>query len=231
MVKANFKFKKKPKKILTQEDLNHRFKGMLIIGIIGILFGGAGYLYSHRIITRNNNLLTYQENQIASLQNHIDVTQAALNKKQKQATQAITGLSYVRQNQDDQTSTDFLKMACTWSSAKQYSDLRQKLMKQYKISPKSKYMTDFMPKLGSSDAEDAKMFNEDHINLQYVDQKSFITNISDNTYSYFTVVDLEAKDKKGAVSDGQIALTYQVDGHQQMKNIDAVEVGYNDDDN
>lgn len=212
---------KKTKKILV---------GIGLTGLVCLLFGG---MYAKHKIDSNEAAIAAQAQQIAGLKNKIAVKKAANNRKIEKATQQMTGLNYVRKDKDDALMGKFLEKACTWENADQYRQIRQEIMDEYGLSPKSSFMTVFMPKLtqdgvkiGSNGSNGSNEISRNGENMKYNDMTSYVTDISGNDYSYLTIATVESHDKKGAVADGTIVLRYTINGNNKITKLNASAVGY-----
>lgn len=196
---------------------------------VGLLVGIGCTFYSHLLNTGTQEALTAETQKINGLQNKIDVQKAANSRKVKKAEQAITGLDYVRKDKDDATIDGFLNTSCTWNNAKQYRQMRDELIHKYGLSKNSTFMKTFVPSLaqiGMKPGDDGtNKVDYDGLDMKYEDKTSYVTGIGGSDYSYFAIVHVLTKNKKGSIARGIAIFRYTIDSNQKIKKLDAAMVG------
>lgn len=168
-------------------------------------------------------VLASQQSEIATL------TQQKQEASDKRASEVNTvtknsfGLDTSRVATDDRLASQIIKTATTWSDSESYTNARNTLRDEYKIAEDSYLLTTFMPK--SEDmplGQDGKMINNIDaygLNMTYVNMHSYVVNIDNGVYSYFTVVDVLSKDAQGHTGEGNIIFTYDVDANGTVSNM------------
>lgn len=168
-------------------------------------------------------VLASQQSEIATL------TQQKQDASDKRASEVNTvtknsfGLDTSRVATDDRLVSQIIKTATTWSDSKSYTNARNTLRDDYKISEDSYLLTTFMPKSESMPlGQGGKMINNIDsygLNMTYVKMHSYVVGIDNGVYSYFTVVDVLSKDVQGHSGEGNIIFTYDVDANGTVSNM------------
>lgn len=167
--------------------------------------------------------LASQQSEIATL------TQQKQEASDKRASEVNTvtknsfGLDTSRVATDDRLASQIIKTATTWSDSESYTNARNTLRDDYKISEDSYLLTTFMPKSENMPlGQDGKMINNIDaygLNMTYVNMHSYVVGIDNGVYSYFTVVDVLSKDAQGHTGEGHIIFTYDVDANGTVSNM------------
>lgn len=167
--------------------------------------------------------LASQQSEIATL------TQQKQEASDKRASEVNTvtknsfGLDTSRVATDDRLASQIIKTATTWSDSESYDKARNTLRDDYKISEDSYLLTTFMPKSENMPlGQGGKMINTIDaygLNVTYVNMHSYVVNIDNGVYSYFTVVDVLSKDAQGHTGEGNIIFTYDVDANGTVSNM------------
>lgn len=133
------------------------------------------------------------------------------------------GLDISRVATDDRLVSQIIKTATTWSDSESYTNARNTLRDDYKISEDSYLLTTFMPKSENMPlGQGGKMINNIDaygLNVTYVNMHSYVVGIDNGVYSYFTVVDVLSKDAQGHTGEGHIIFTYDVDANGTVSNM------------
>lgn len=167
---------------------------------------------------------------LASQQSEIvTLTQQKQEASDKRASEVNTvtktsfGLDTSRVATDDRLASQIIKTATTWSDSESYTNARNTLRDEYKIAEDSYLLTTFMPKSESMPlGQGGKMINTIDaygLNMTYVNMHSYVVNIDNGVYSYFTVVDVLSKDAQGHTGEGHIIFTYDVDANGAVSNM------------
>lgn len=167
--------------------------------------------------------LASQQSEIATL------TQQKQEASDKRASEVNTvtknsfGLDTSRVATDDRLASQIIKTATTWSDSESYDKARNTLRDEYKIAEDSYLLTTFMPKSESMPlGQGGKMINTIDaygLNMTYVNMHSYVVDIDNGVYSYFTVVDVLSKDAQGHTGEGNIIFTYDVDANGTVSNM------------
>ena len=168
-------------------------------------------------------VLASQQSEIATL------TQQKQEASDKRASEVNTvtknsfGLDTSRVATDDRLVSQIIKTATTWSDSESYTNARNTLRDEYKIAEDSYLLTTFMPKSENMPlGQGGKMINNIDaygLNMTYVNMHSYVVNIDNGVYSYFTVVDVLSKDVQGHSGEGNIIFTYDVDANGTVSNM------------
>lgn len=168
-------------------------------------------------------VLASQQSEIATL------TQQKQEASDKRASEVNTvtknsfGLDISRVATDDRLVSQIIKTATTWSDSESYTNARNTLRDDYKISEDSYLLTTFMPKSENMPlGQGGKMLNNIDaygLNMTYVNMHSYVVGIDNGVYSYFTVVDVLSKDAQGHTGEGTIIFTYDVDANGTVSNM------------
>lgn len=172
---------------------------------------------------QRSSALASQQSEIATL------TQQKQEASDKRASEVNTvtknsfGLDISRVATDDRLASQIIKTATTWSDSESYDKARNTLRDEYKIAEDSYLLTTFMPKSESMPlGQGGKMINTIDaygLNMTYVNMHSYVVNIDNGVYSYFTVVDVLSKDAQGHTGEGNIIFTYDVDANGAVSNM------------
>ena len=167
--------------------------------------------------------LSSQQSEIATL------TQQKQEASDKRASEVNTvtknsfGLDISRVATDDRLVSQIIKTATTWSDSESYTNARNTLRDEYKIAEDGYLLTTFMPKSENMPlGQGGKMINNIDaygLNMTYVNMHSYVVNIDNGVYSYFTVVDVLSKDAQGHTGEGNIIFTYDVDANGTVSNM------------
>lgn len=172
---------------------------------------------------QRSSALASQQSEIATL------TQQKQEASDKRASDVNTvtknsfGLDTSRVATDDRLASQIIKTATTWSDSESYTNARNTLRDDYKISEDSYLLTTFMPESESMPlGQNGKMINNIDaygLNMTYVNMHSYVVGIDNGVYSYFTVVDVLSKDAQGHTGEGNIIFTYDVDANGAVSNM------------
>lgn len=167
--------------------------------------------------------LASQQTEIATL------TQQKQEVSDKRASEVNTvtknsfGLDISRVATDDRLASQIIKTATTWSDSESYTNARNTLRDDYKISEDSQMLTTFMPEVQDMAlGQGGKKINTIDaygLNMTYVNMHSYVVGIDNGVYSYFTVVDVLSKDAQGHTGEGHIIFTYDVDANGAVSNM------------
>ena len=173
--------------------------------------------------TQRNAVLSAQQTEIATLEQQKKEASDKRTSEVNTVTKNSFGLDTSRVATDDRIVTEIIKTATTWSDADSYNTARTKLRDDYKFTDDSQMLSVFMPEVKDAPlGQDGKMINTINaygLNMTYVKMHSYVVNIDDGVYSYFTVVDVLSKDAQGHTGEGHIIFTYDVDANGAVSNM------------
>lgn len=185
------------------------------------------FLCSFLTISQLNALGTSideQESKISDLQNQITIKQASKEAVHTAVVTDSTGLDASRVAHDDNIAATFLKKCLTWSSYDEYMDVRKSLMDDYGLKPDSNFLKVFMPEVVNTTSPDGTNYNRIDVfglNLSYDAMTSYVTDISDDKYSYFSFVTVSSQSKTKYEGTTTAAFIYTIDKDGNITNIDA----------
>ena len=137
----------------------------------------------------------------------------------------ITGLDNTRKNKDDTVASKIFGYATTWSSSQTYMSQREHLLKQYDyLDENSQFLQEFFPPVDRvviRDTSGALISNplDNGLNMKFSYLLSYVMDIKDDTYSYFTQVYISSSGPAGGTSTGQFIATYDVNADGEFSNI------------
>lgn len=194
------------------------------------IISGALLLISIFIINiQVSSLTTAVDNQntrVSDLKNQITVQEASNEAKQNEIVSSSTGLDAARKVQDDKIASSFMDKCLTWSTYKEYTDIRNSLIKDYHLSKDSNFLKVFMPEVVNTKSDDGTDYNRIDVfgyNLSYDEMESYVTNISEDgdKYSYFTFVTVTSQSRNNYEGSAVGAFIYTIDGDGNITDIDA----------
>lgn len=178
-----------------------------------------------------NESLNEQQLKISSLENEIDVITRTQKKANEKALSDAVGVDTVRVDVDKKVISAFCKKVVSWSDYKSYCDLRNSLIKDYKIAGNSDFMTIFMPEypeyVTSNDGTKYSMVDTYNkltfkSSLSYSDSTIYNTAVSGGKYSYVVFVDWTSRDKDKNTSGSATSMfSMDVDSDGGISNVHA----------
>lgn len=187
--------------------------GVMLLGIITFVVTDM----------QRSSALASQQSEIATLTQQKQEASDKRTSEVNTVTKNSFGLDTSRVATDDRLASQIIKTATTWSDSESYDKARNTLRDEYKIAEDSYLLTTFMPKSESMPlGQDGKMINTIDaygLNMTYVNMHSYVVNIDNSVYSYFTVVDVLSKDAQGHTGEGHIIFTYDVDANGTVSNM------------
>lgn len=172
---------------------------------------------------QRSSALASQQSEIAALTQQKQEASDKRTSEVNTVTKNSFGLDSSRVATDDRLASQIIKTATTWSDSESYTNARNTLRDEYKISEDSYLLTTFMPKSENMPlGQGGKMINTIDayaLNMTYVNMHSYVVNIDNGVYSYFTVVDVLSKDAQGHSGEGNIIFTYDVDANGAVSNM------------
>lgn len=167
--------------------------------------------------------LASQQSEIATLTQQKQEASDKRTSEVNTVTKNSFGLDTSRVATDDRLVSQIIKTATTWNDSESYTNARNTLRDEYKISEDSYLLTTFMPKSENMPlGQGGKMINNIDaygLNMTYVNMHSYVVGIDNGVYSYFTVVDVLSKDAQGHTGEGNIIFTYDVDANGTVSNM------------
>lgn len=200
--------------------MDKKDKVLWVVSIVVMLLGIVTFVVTDMM---RSGALAAQQQEIATL------TQQKQEASDKRASEVNTvtknsfGLDTSRVATDDRLASQIIKTATTWNDSESYTNARNTLRDEYKISEDSYLLTTFMPESESMPlGQGGKMINTINaygLNMTYVNMHSYVVGIDNGVYSYFTVVDVLSKDAQGHTGEGTIIFTYDVDANGIVSNM------------
>lgn len=189
------------------------FTSILLVFAIGLRWFVGGH-YAQMLDTSNANV-NVVKNQIESLKVKND-------SKSNRAVRDALGMDKKRKAEDDAIFVEFAKRVTTWSSSRDYSNMRVSVMKDYNLGEKDNLMTGFLhpdvPIDLDGDGTKESEIDVDGLNMSYVSSVTTVTNVDHGKYSYFTVVTVQSSDKAGNSAQRDIVATYTIDDQGKIAN-------------
>lgn len=197
-------------------------KKKLVISSIVVCFCIIACIIFYGASVKNLQATVNQQvNQIADLQNNIDVK----SNQQKSATikleQDATGLQFDRVTADDKMMKEFLKHCLTWDNGKDYDKMRTELFQKYNIDENSSFAQVFLPENVKTEDGQYNYIDEHHANSKFEEMHSYVSCIAADRYSYFTYVTWLASDLNGNESTSTCAFTYDITANGTLENLNA----------
>lgn len=161
---------------------------------------------------------------VTSLQSQIILRQQTVTSNEAKSVQSVTGLNKNRTVKDDEIITDLFKQIFTWSSYDEYNTIRENLSKQYGVSLKGSFMTQFMPEVIDSTDSAGMHYNRIDtfgLNMSYEGMESYCTHIKGDVYSYAAFVKISSSDKNGNTGYNRFMVTYDIDVDGAIANLEA----------
>lgn len=175
------------------------------------------------IDTQRNAALSAQQTEIATLEQQKKDATDKRTSEVNTVTKNSFGVDTSRIATDDRIVTEIIKVATTWSDSDSYKTARNTLRDDYKFTDDSQMLSTFMPEVQDAPlGQDGKMINTIDaygLNMTYVKMHSYVVNIDNGVYSYFTVVNVLSKDAQGHTGEGNVIFTYDVDANGAVSNM------------
>ena len=200
----------------------------IIISLVFFAFVIVVSVFMHSMQTES---LNEQQLKISSLENEIDVITRTQKKANEKAMSSAVGVDTTRVDADKKVISTFCKKVVSWSDYKSYRDLRNSLIKDYKIAGNSDFMTIFMPeypeyvtsnngtKYSMEEAYNKSTFKS---SLSYSDATIYNTAVSGGKYSYVVFVNWVSRDKDKNTSNSATSMfSMDVDSDGNISNVHA----------
>lgn len=127
--------------------------------------------------------------------------------KSKRLREDSSGLVLDRVERDNNAIGSIMNTATTWDSSESYDEARSELLNEYKLDPKSQFMTEFIPEQKdcntTAEGEKLCLIDLNDLDSQMVNFHSVVTKIGPTDYTYFGVVDVST-----TARDGKSSVTY-----------------------
>lgn len=198
------------------ENKLKQFVPSFVSGLVLILTIGAVSVVN---LSQSNTLLAQEDRKI-ELQNKIDQLSVENNTVITKVKAQANGINADRVKKDDDTARELMNTVFTWKSYKEYNDIRSKLMKDYKLSKDSSFMTTFMPEIYNEKLEgkDYNRIDSGGYNISFNNLTSYVVSIDEQTkvYEYFAIVSVTSKSANDGSQDYNLALQYRMTENQQI---------------
>lgn len=203
----------------NRKEFYHKVLAIVICSIIFLVSLGASSMIHKSYAKRAESArlsMSEQYNKLATLK-------ASQKNDENAVNEEMTGLDKLRVERDDKACEKFIKSVTTWSSSAEYKAARSDVIKKYKISESSSFLTQFMPEVSDFKAG-GLTFNEidsKKINMLFTSMKSTVLSIDGDTYTYYTVVTVGSSNNKGATVSNDVAFIYSTNSDHQILSVEA----------
>lgn len=198
------------------ENKLKQFAPSFVSGLVLMLTIGAVSVVN---LSQSNTLLAQEDRKI-ELQNKIDQLSVENNTVITKVKAQANGINADRVKKDDDAARELMNTVFTWKSYKEYNDIRSKLMKDYKLSKDSSFMTTFMPEIYNEKLEgkDYNRIDSGGYNISFNNLTSYVVSIDEQTkvYEYFAIVSVTSKSSNDGSQDYNLALQYRMTENQQI---------------
>lgn len=186
-----------------------------LVAIVGCVY----FFYT----SKWENSLLEQQSLIEQYENEISVQQQSLQTTQESAVASVSGINFSKVEQDNKTAETFLQTIMTWKSYDEYEGIRQKMINNYNVPEDGSFMTVFLPEVMNKTSKNGKKYNEidnNGLNVTYESMESYVTKISSDTYSYFTIVKWSSSDDDGNEASSKSVFSYNIDSNGGISNLE-----------
>lgn len=192
--------------------------GLICLGVAIVILIGNMIISSVYYVPTKIKYVDAKQNVAA------DVERAKVNNQQSNVnvSKKATGLDAERVKTDDIIIEKFLKKCLSWKSYDEFKAIREEITESYNFAKDSNFMSVMFPNIEVTD-KDGNVYNRidvESLNMSYDSLKSYVTNISNGVYTYFTEVTVTSTADDNT-SSGMIVCTYSIDEDGNMMNIDA----------
>lgn len=199
--------------------------------ILNIVFGVVliGVIIAYVVISgRHETALINQQVEIQELANQLEMKKVSAQQAVDNVKKTATGLNTERVTKDDAIAKKFLESCMEWSSYEEYNAIRENLKTEYKLADDSSFLKSFMPEVELIESADGTTYNiiddgsfsmPDGLNVHYAGMKSYVTNITNDVYSYLAEVTLTTEVVSGSTTS-QCVFLYQIDGDGVISGIE-----------
>lgn len=191
----------------------------IVISIAFTAIVGCVYFFNTK---KWDNTLFEQQSMIEEYQNAINIQMQSLQQAEDNAVSCASGIDFSKVAKDDETVKSFLEMIMTWGSYEEYEAIRQKLVNEYGVSEDSTFMTTFLPAVKNKEknGKNYNVIDNNDLNMTYEDMDSYVVKISNETYSYFTIVEWSSADEFGNEGKSKAVFTYDVSSEGNISNLE-----------
>lgn len=182
----------------------------------------VGCVYIINVNSWNTSLMD-QKSKIEEYENAINVQKQSIQNKQEETITSVSGIDFKRVEEDDKKAETFLSTIMTWDNYKDYENIRKKMINDYQIPEDGSFMQVFLPKIPNKKNKDGKNYNKidnNGLNITYDSMKSYVTKITENTYSYFSVVKWSTADSDGNEAESSAVFSYDMDANGGISNLE-----------
>lgn len=197
-------------------------KKYIPIAISITLVAIVGCVYITNVNSWNTSLMD-QKFKIEEYENAINVQKQSIQNKQEETINSVSGIDFKRVEEDDKKAETFLSTIMTWDNYKDYENIRKKMINDYQIPEDSSFMQVFLPKIPNKKNKDGKNYNKidnNGLNITYDSMKSYVTKITESTYSYFSVVKWSTADSDGNEAESSAVFSYDIDANGGISNLE-----------
>lgn len=200
-----------------------RFKGVVFLTIVVILFGSATALTYNSM----SSILSKQVSQIADLESRITLKEQSVQQAEATAVRSVTGLDANRVLKDNVKAEELFRSVMTWDSLAQYNQIRLDISEMYDIKETNSFLSIFMPEVVETESPDGTKYNRIDtlgLNVNFEDMETYCTGIRNTTYSYAAFVSFSSTSSAGNEGFANVMATYDVDADGNISNLNAYTV-------
>ena len=197
----------------NRKEFYHKGLAIVICSVIFLVSLGVSSMIHKSYAKRAESArlsMSEQYNKLATLK-------ASQKNDENAVNEEMTGLDKLRVERDDKACEKFIK------SVTEYKAARSDVIKKYKISESSSFLTQFMPEVSDFKAG-GLTFNEidsKKINMLFTSMKSTVLSIDGDMYTYYTVVTVGSSNNKGATVSNDVAFVYSTNSDHQILSVEA----------
>ena len=160
-----------------------------------------------------------QEMEIHSLEKQLEAQKEITQTAKDELIESSMGLQTLRVDSDNKTVEAFMDYVLTWDDGASYDAMRNDLLQSHGPVSNDNFFEIFLPENVSDNLYNyIDVFN---LNSRFESLESYVTQISPNTYSYFSFVTFSSRDKNGTEGISKVICTYDVDSDNNILNLDA----------
>lgn len=165
-----------------------------------------------------------QEMEIHSLEKQLDAQKEITQTAKDELIESSTGLQTLKVDSDNKVVEAFMDYVLTWDDGASYDAMRNDLLQSHGPVSNDNFFEIFLPENVSDSLYNyIDVFN---LNSRFESLESYVTQITPNTYSYFSFVEFSSRDKNGTEGTSRVICTYDVDSDNNILNLDAYTISH-----
>ena len=189
------------------------FKKIVGVVICLVILGGS---FGFSQIQRSNADAKFNSlrSEKAHIENQIKLKELSVKNEVDKVLESVTGLNNEKFNKDKKVAEEFMRKVFTWSSYKEYNEVRNEIMKTHNLKADSGFIKTFMPEI-VNEKMDGKDYNRIDVfgyNMSFETFTPHVVGINGLDYSYFSIVTVSSRDKEhGGEAFMKAVMTYKID--------------------